>query len=101
MHWPVKEQEGGQEDNLKAAVKDVLERVGLTKFRHQPCGGYSGGMKRKLSFAVALIGEPPVLLLDELDGLEVVRPPHYDLANAIGAAIAQVSGEDSRVIALA
>ena len=31
----------------------------------EPCGGYSGGMKRKLSFAVALIGEPPALLLDE------------------------------------
>ena len=35
------------------------------------------------------------------DGLPVLRPPHYDLANAIGAAIAQVSGEDSKVIALA
>ena len=50
---------------------------------------------------VIAVGGGAVLLPDKLDGLEVVRPPHYDLANAIGAAIAQVSGEDSRVIALA
>jgi hypothetical protein len=50
---------------------------------------------------VIAVGGGAVLLPDQLDGLEVIRPPHYDLANAIGAAIAQVSGEDSRVIALA
>ena len=53
------------------------------------------------AMTVIAVGGGAVLLPDELDGLEVVRPPHYDLANAIGAAIAQVSGEDSRVIALA
>lgn len=29
------------------------------------CESYSGGMKRKLSVAVALVGEPPVVMLDE------------------------------------
>lgn len=53
------------------------------------------------SMTVIAVGGGAVLLPDELDGLPVVRPPHYDLANAIGAAIAQVSGEDSKVIALA
>ena len=50
---------------------------------------------------VIAVGGGAVLLPDQLDGLDVIRPPHYDLANAIGAAIAQVSGEDSKVIALA
>jgi hypothetical protein len=38
----------------------MLGRVGLSRFGDQPCGGYSGGMKRKLSFAVALMGNPAV-----------------------------------------
>ena len=53
------------------------------------------------SMTVIAVGGGAVLLPEELDGLPVVRPPHYDLANAIGAAIAQVSGEDSKIIALA
>lgn len=36
----------------------------------------------------------------KVDGLDVVRPPHHDLANAVGAAIAQVSGEVSKVVSL-
>ena len=37
----------------------------LAKFADAPCGTYSGGNKRKLSLAVALVGGPRVLLLDE------------------------------------
>ena len=40
----------------------------------------------------------PVLMADEVDGLKVIRPPHFDLANAVGAAIAQISGEVSRIV---
>jgi ABC-type multidrug transport system ATPase subunit len=40
-----------------------LSQVGLQKFAHKPCGSYSGGNKRKLSLAIALIGDPPVVLL--------------------------------------
>lgn len=42
-----------------------LSQVGLQKFAHKPCGSYSGGNKRKLSLAIALIGDPPVVLLGE------------------------------------
>lgn len=39
--------------------------MALTRFRDVPAGTYSGGNKRKLSVAVAMIGNPPVVLLDE------------------------------------
>lgn len=45
---------------LDRAVARMLSRVGLRRFGDQPCGGYSGGMKRKLSFGVALMGNPAV-----------------------------------------
>jgi N-methylhydantoinase A/oxoprolinase/acetone carboxylase beta subunit len=47
------------------------------------------------------VGGGSALLPDRLAGVsEVVRPDHYDVANAIGAAIAQVSGRTDRVYAL-
>ena len=48
-----------------AAADAVLRSVGLRKFADRPCGTFSGGNKRKLSLAVALVGGPRVLLLDE------------------------------------
>lgn len=51
--------------DLKKRVDDLILQVGLLKFAHRPCGRYSGGNKRKLSLAVALIGDPKLLLLDE------------------------------------
>ncbi len=40
------------------------------------------------------------MMPSEVDGLEVISPKHNDLANAVGAAIAQVSGQVSRVVLL-
>ncbi len=48
-----------------------------------------------------LVGGGSILLPDRLQGvLEVLRPAHYEVANAIGAAIAQVSGQIERVFSL-
>jgi len=44
---------------------DLLERVGLTEAADRRVGGYSGGMKRRLDLAAALVHEPRVLFLDE------------------------------------
>ena len=50
---------------------------------------------------VVAVGGGSVLLPDTLPGLGTVhRPEHYSVANAIGAAIAQVSGEVDKVYAI-
>ncbi len=43
----------------------LLARVGLTDRAGDRVKGYSGGMKRRLNLAAALIHDPPVVLLDE------------------------------------
>ncbi|HEX7245033.1 MAG TPA: ATP-binding cassette domain-containing protein [Solirubrobacterales bacterium] len=44
---------------------DLLERVDLAEAADRRVGGYSGGMKRRLDLAAALVHEPRVLFLDE------------------------------------
>lgn len=57
----------------KSAVTEVLELVGLTPFRKRLARKYSLGMKQRLGLAGALIGQPPVLILDEpTNGLDPV-----------------------------
>ncbi|WP_027344274.1 ABC transporter ATP-binding protein [Hamadaea tsunoensis] len=44
---------------------DLLERFGLTDAGGRRVGTYSGGMRRRLDIAMSLIGDPPVIFLDE------------------------------------
>eukprot|EP01083_Nonionella_stella_P193084 713453_1 len=46
-------------------VNVLLSALNLTKYRNRRAGTYSGGNKRKLSVAMAMIGNPPVIFLDE------------------------------------
>ncbi|XP_075758760.1 phospholipid-transporting ATPase ABCA7 isoform X2 [Pelodiscus sinensis] len=43
----------------------AVTKLGLAQDADQPAGGYSGGNKRKLSTAIALLAAPPVVFLDE------------------------------------
>lgn len=45
---------------------DVLGRVGLPGQAHKRMRELSGGMKQRLALALALLGDPPVLILDEV-----------------------------------
>jgi Cu-processing system ATP-binding protein len=50
---------------------DVLDRVGLAGAAGRKVGSYSKGMRQRLCFAQALLGDPEILILDEpLDGLD-------------------------------
>ncbi len=49
----------------KSDVADALDLVGLTEFGDRLVKKYSLGMKQRLGLAGALIGRPPILILDE------------------------------------
>lgn len=61
----------------KDAVEKMLEEVGLYEARNRFANNLSGGMKRRLGIAQALIGEPQIIIVDEpttgLDPEERIR----------------------------
>ena len=46
---------------LKFRVKKLIFELGLTKYADKVAGSYSGGNKRKLMIAIAIIGKPKFL----------------------------------------
>ncbi|CAK9069487.1 Linearmycin resistance ATP-binding protein LnrL, partial [Durusdinium trenchii] len=52
-------------NDAKQRANELLDRVGLADRAHHRVAGFSGGMKRRLNLAAALVGEPKLVLLDE------------------------------------
>jgi len=56
---------GMNKAQLKPRIAEVMEIVNLGDDIKKPIQEYSGGMKRRLSLAIAILHNPPVLVLDE------------------------------------
>ena len=56
---------GIPEAQLDRVVEDIIQRMDLRQYCDREAGGYSGGNKRKLSVAIALVGAPQIVFLDE------------------------------------
>ncbi|XP_074664845.1 phospholipid-transporting ATPase ABCA7 [Strix aluco] len=56
---------GVPEEETPRVAQWGIAKLGLGPHADQPAGKYSGGNKRKLSTAIALLGSPPVVFLDE------------------------------------
>ena len=77
---------------VERALREIQERVETAVDRVKLSGG---------DVPVVLVGGGSILLSDALAGAsQVLRPEHAGVANAIGAAIAQVSGQMERVYSL-
>lgn len=69
---------------IKNGTSQLLEQVKLTEAGNVRAGSYSGGMKRRLSVAIALIGDPKIVYLDEpTTGMDPVTRRHvWDIIEA-------------------
>jgi ABC-2 type transport system ATP-binding protein len=56
---------GIRKNERQKRARELLETFGLTDAANRKFGGYSKGMKRKLTFAAGIIHSPPILFLDE------------------------------------
>jgi ABC-2 type transport system ATP-binding protein len=56
---------GMDRGSAKRRAEELLDRFGLADAGKRPARGYSGGMRRRLDLAAALVARPPVLFLDE------------------------------------
>ena len=76
---------GFHKDQQNARIRELSKSFGLETILHRKAGKLSGGWQRRLSIAMALVGEPAVLFLDEPTlGLDVLaRHELWDVIRAL------------------
>lgn len=91
----------GERKRLQGLDQEVI-RSGLNEMRRLVEEGIDRTKLSRGDVPVVLVGGGSILVGSQLNGAaEVIRPDHYQVANAVGAAIAQISGEVDRVASLA
>lgn len=55
----------GDRDERRRQAGELLEQVGMHEYANERIGTYSGGMKRRIGIAQALLGDPELLVVDE------------------------------------
>jgi len=96
---------GGLRLGNQAAVRGMVDGAEATEVRAYVRDVLDAALDRMRTSAdpvtVVAVGGGSFLVPDDLDGAaEVLRPPHHEVANAVGAAIAEVSGEVDRIFRL-
>src|SRR5690349_24767636 len=82
-------------EERKRRSSELLHRVGLTEAADRKIRGYSGGMKRRLDLALALVHHPRILFLDEpTTGLDVQS------RTALWAEVSRLASEDGVTVFL-
>jgi N-methylhydantoinase A/oxoprolinase/acetone carboxylase beta subunit len=85
---------------LVAGVDPLLVSSALTVIEAKLAAAVDRARMSPNPVPVIAVGGGSILMPEQLAGLPVVRPPHFGVANAIGAAIAQTSGEVDRIYSL-
>ncbi len=63
--WYIGKLYGMKPDELKSRSEELLKSVKLYDFRNAAAGGFSGGMKQRLSIAAGILHTPEILFMDE------------------------------------
>lgn len=66
-------------------MQKLIAEVKLTEAAKMRAGSYSGGMRRRLSVAIALIGEPKLVILDEPVGRQNISHSSFIIFNWFSA----------------